>query len=109
MKRGDVAIVVVPGDYGKPRPAVVVQTDRMNSAHDSIVVCLFSTLLVDAPLFRLPIHPTAENNIELPSQIMIDKIMAVRRDRVRMVIGHLSEADIVELDRGLAFVLGLSR
>ena len=109
MRRGDVAIVVVPGDYGKPRPAVIVQTDRMNSAHDSIVVCLFSTSPVDAPFFRLPVRPTAESGVELPSQIMVDKIMALRRHRIRTIVGRLSEADILELDRALAFVLGLSR
>ena len=106
MRRGDVSLVVAPSDYG--RPAVIVQSDRMNSAHDSIIVCLLSTSSVDAPAFRLPVHPTTQNNVERPSQIMVDKIMAIRRDRVRAVIGRLSEADLVELNRGLAFVLGLS-
>ena len=27
MKRGDVVIVSAPGDFGKPRPAVVIQSD----------------------------------------------------------------------------------
>ena len=39
MKRGDVVLVVVPGDYGKPRPAVVIQTDLVNDTHSSVVVC----------------------------------------------------------------------
>ncbi|TMJ14740.1 MAG: type II toxin-antitoxin system PemK/MazF family toxin, partial [Alphaproteobacteria bacterium] len=30
MNRGDLVTVALPGAYGKPRPAVVVQADRFN-------------------------------------------------------------------------------
>ncbi len=66
MKRGDVVLVIAPGDYGKSRPAVVVQSDIFNETHASIVVCLLSTDLQDAPLFRLSVEPTDEMVCKLP-------------------------------------------
>ncbi len=39
MKRGDIVLVTAPGDYGKRRPAVVIQSDLFNDTHASIVVC----------------------------------------------------------------------
>ena len=86
MKRGDVVLVAVPGDYGKPRPVVVIQTDLANETHASFVVCPMTSYIQDAPLFRLDVVPTAENGLKKPSQVMVDKIVAVRREKVRQVI-----------------------
>ena len=107
MKRGDVILVVVPGDYGKPRPAVVVQTDLVNDTHSSIVVCPVTSHLQDAELFRLTVEPSADNGLRKPSQIMVDKIVAVRRDRIRDAIGKLDEEMMIRLKRSLAFWLGI--
>jgi len=107
MKRGDIVLVVVPGDYGKPRPAVVVQTDLVNDIHASVVVCPITSHIQDAELFRLSIKPSPDNGLQKISQIMVDKIVAVRRDKVRQVIGRIDEALIIRLNRSLAFWLGL--
>ena len=107
MKRGDVVIVAVAGDYGKPRPAVVVQTDLVNDTHASIVVCPVTSHLQKAELFRLTIAPSPENGLQKTSQIMVDKIVAVRRDKIREGIGYLDEEVIIRLNRSLAFWLGL--
>jgi mRNA interferase MazF len=61
MKRGDVVTVAVTGDYGKPRPAVVVQTDLLNDTHASVVVCLVTSTLLEAPLLRLTVEPSPRN------------------------------------------------
>jgi mRNA interferase MazF len=55
LRRGDVVIVAVAGDYGKPRPAVVVQTDAIPAAHASVVVCQMTTTLLDAADLRVTI------------------------------------------------------
>ncbi|MGA9534289.1 MAG: type II toxin-antitoxin system PemK/MazF family toxin [Desulfobacterales bacterium] len=107
MKRGDVVLVVVPGDYGKPRPAVVVQTDLVNDIHSSIVVCPVTSRIQDAELFRLTIEPSPSNGLHKTSQIMVDKIVAVRRDKIRDSIGILDEELMIRLNRSLAFWLGL--
>jgi mRNA interferase MazF len=107
VKRGDVVIVSAPGDYGKPRPAVVVQSDLFNDTHASIAVCLLTTNIVDAPLFRLSIEPTVQNGLRQRSQIMIDKIVALRRSRIASHVGSLDAETLQGVNRSLALFLGL--
>ena len=107
VKRGDVVIAVFSGDYGKPRPAVVVQTDLANPTHSSLVLCPITSHLENAPLFRLEVTPSHENNLEKSCQIMVDKITTVRKDKVRQVVGRLDEDTMVRVNRSLAFWLGL--
>jgi len=108
MRRGDVVLVAVPGDYGKPRPAVVIQTDLVNETHVSFVVCPMTSYIQDAPLFRLDVVPTAENGLKKPSQVMVDKIVAVRREKVRQVVGKLDDGIMIRINRSLVFWLGLA-
>jgi len=82
MKRGDVVIVAITGDYGKPRPAIIVQTDLLPETHASVIICQMTSQLVDAPDFRITIEPSLENGLREPSQVMVDKPVTVRRDRV---------------------------
>ena len=107
MKRGDVVIAVASGDYGKPRPALVVQSDLFNATHSSIVVCPITSHLVDAPLFRIILRPTTENGLRTESQVMIDKIMAVRRERIDRTAGRLTPAELAGVDGALQLWLGL--
>ena len=69
------------GDYGQPRAAVVVQTDLLNETHDSVLVCLVTSTLIDAPVFRLTVEPSKRTGIERRSQIMVDKMVAVPRSK----------------------------
>lgn len=110
MKRGDVVSVGAPGDYGKPRPAVVIQTDALTDGGiASVILCLVSTHLVQAPTFRIPVEPSRDNGLRLSSQIMVDKILTVPRARIGSIIGHLDDETIVRLNRTLAFVVGLGQ
>jgi mRNA interferase MazF len=107
VKRGDVVVAVFSGDYGKPRPAVVVQTDLANPTHSSLVLCPITSDLENAPLFRLEVRPSPENSLEKSCQIMVDKITTVRKDKVRRIIGRLDEDTMIRVNRSLAFWLGL--
>ena len=107
MTRGDVVIVSAPGDYGKPRPALVVQSDLFNDTHASVVVCLLTTDIVNAPLFRLDLEPRPENGLHQRSQIMVDKIVALRRTRISSTIGAVDSDTLVRVNRSLALFLGL--
>lgn len=101
-------MVTVPGqgDFGKPRPAVVVQSDRLARV-ESVVVCPFTTTLTgDTPL-RLAVEPDATNGLRLPSEVMVEKISVYRPSRIGEVIGTLPAPVMAELGRRLAFVLGL--
>ena len=99
--------VAVSGDYGKPRPALVIQSDHLPKT-DSILVCLLTTALRDAPLFRFTLPANKETGLLQPSQVMVDKIMAVRRDRCGARIGRIDSADLQGLNRLLAFVVGVA-
>ena len=105
--RGDIVVAVLPGDYGKGRPGLIVQSDAFNPTHASVVVCPITSHLIDAPLFRVRLLPSRENGLEAPSEIMIDKMMAIKRARIAKVIGRLSEARMHAVDRALQMWLAL--
>lgn len=108
--RGDLVTVSAKGDYGKPRPAVVIQADVLTEAEvDTVLVCLITSHLVDKAKFRLTLEPNATNGLLRPSQIMVDKIVGVPRVRIGKLIGKLDEETMARLNRTLAFVIGLGQ
>jgi len=107
LKRGEIWTVAAGKGYaGKPRPMVIVQDDRFD-ATGAITVCGFTRDETEAPLFRLPVKPNATNGLEAPSQLMVDKITTVPRERLGYRIGHLDNADMVRLERAMLIFLGL--
>jgi mRNA interferase MazF len=108
MKRGDVVSVAATGGYGRPRPAVIVQTDAFPENHASVVVCQMTSELVEAPHFRVTIEPNTENGLRARSQVMADKPVTIRRERIGPPIGHLGNKDMGRLNMALAFVMGLA-
>ncbi len=108
MKRGDIVLVAVRGDYGKPRPAIVIQTHLLPPT-DSTLLCLLTSDDDELALGRrLAVAPTPENGLKLPSQIMVEKIVAVRRDRCGQIIGRLERAILQQLNEALALITGLT-
>jgi len=107
VHRGDVVLVVASGDYGKPRPAVVVQSDLFNETHASLTVCPVTSSLVDAPLFRVPVKPSRANGLDRQSQIMVDKIQTLRRDRVRERVGSIGPSLMTGVEAALRLWLRL--
>jgi len=108
MKRGDVVKVAAAGDYGKPRPAVIIQTDAFPPTHASVVICQMTSDLAHAPDFRVTIEPCEANGLRLRSQVMADKPVTVRRERIGRAIGRLAADDVRRLNAALAFVIGLA-
>ncbi len=107
MRRGDLVTVAMPGDLGKPRPALVIQADQF-SATASLTVALITTSLVDAPLMRLTLDPTPENGLRKISQVMIDKVMTIRREKLGLPFGRLDNNTMLTINRGLALFLGFA-
>lgn len=105
--RGDVVLVVASGDYGKPRPAVIVQSDLFNDTHASLTVCPVTSSLVDAPLFRVALKPTRANGLTRNSQVMVDKIQTLRRDRIRERVGAIGPSPMAGVDAALRLWLRL--
>jgi mRNA interferase MazF len=108
VKRGDVVTVAASGDDGKARPAVIVQTNALPAAHASVIVCQMTSEIAVAPDFRITIEPTENNGLRTRSQVMADKPVTIRRERVGRKIGSLDEKDIDRLNVALAFVMGLA-
>ena len=108
MKRGDVWTVAGGADYaGKPRPAIILQDDVFD-ATASVTIGPFTTHAVDAPLMRLPIDPSERNGLRTPSQLMIDKITTVSKNKLESRVGRLSDEDIVRVNRAVIVFLGLA-
>jgi mRNA interferase MazF len=108
MRRGDICIVAGGKDYaGKPRPAVIVQDDRFDGT-DSITICAFTTDTTEAPLFRLPVEPSARNGLRIASRLMVDKITTVPKSKIGATAGRLDDDDILRLNQAILVFLGLA-
>jgi mRNA interferase MazF len=109
VKRGDVVLMVAPGDLGKPRPGVVVQSDELGDGTTTVLVCPMSSDIQESPRLRPVVEPNATNGLRIRSQIMTEKVIPIRRDRIRRVLGSLDPMSVDQLDRALFVVLGLAR
>lgn len=107
MKRGDFVSVAVSGDFGKPRPALVVQADIFDQTA-TVTVLLVSSTLVDAPLFRVLVEPDPDNGLSKPSQVMVDKAMTLKREKVGKPFGKASKAVMKDVNRCMAVFFGLA-
>jgi mRNA interferase MazF len=108
VKRADIWTVAGGPDYaGKPRPAIILQDDAFD-ATASITICPLTTHGIDAPLIRLPIDPSERNGLKVQSHVMVDKITTVAKKKLEDHIGHLSDEDIVRVNRAVVVVLGLA-
>ena len=109
MRRGDIVIVTLAGELGKPRPAVVVQSDLLNEADpQSCLVAPLTTAVQSAGYFRPLVDPTPGNGLDAPSVVMADKVIAAPVGRLREVIGRLDGEAQRVLDSALLLALGLA-
>jgi mRNA interferase MazF len=107
MQRGDFVLAAVPGDFGKPRPALVVQSN-LYSGLPSVALCpLTSDLRDDAPTLRILVEPSETNGLHKPSQIAIDKVTTVSTSRLRDTIGQADEQLMLKVTRSLAVFLAI--
>jgi len=108
LKRGDVVLVVLQGEQGKPRPGVIVQADELD-ALASTIVCPMSSHIDTANRMRPVINPSVQNGLLVQTQIMTDKLNTLRHDRVKRIIGTLDSDACERLNSALLMVLGLTR
>jgi mRNA interferase MazF len=108
MKRGEIWALAGGGDYArKPRPSVIVQDNQFHEI-ESITICGVTTNPTDAPLFRVAVEPSERNGLRSPCHLMADKVMTVRKTRLRVRIGQLDNDDMVRLNRAIMVFLGLA-
>ncbi|MHB1099599.1 MAG: type II toxin-antitoxin system PemK/MazF family toxin [Burkholderiales bacterium] len=107
MRRGDLVTVALQGDLGKPRPALVIQSDLFDT-HPSVTILPVTSELRDAPLFRIAVNPEESNGLSRPSQVMVDKPQSVAREKIGEVFGRLDDGAMLAVNRALAVFLGFA-
>ena len=108
MTRGDFVTVALQGDIGKQRPALVIQSDQYDQ-HATVTILPVTGTLIAAPLFRITVRPSRENGLQKPSQVMVDKAMTVKRDKLGQSIGRIEADAMVDIERSLAVFLGIAK
>ena len=108
MMRGDFVTISLQGDFGKPRPALIIQSDRYNE-HATVTVLPVTGTMVAAPLLRVTVQPDASNGLQKPSQVMVDKAMTVKSDKVGPAFGRIGADALIVVERCLAVFLGIAK
>jgi mRNA interferase MazF len=106
VKRGDLVTIALQGDYGKPRPALIIQSDLFVE-HPSVTILPVTGELREAPLLRIRLEPDATNGLQKTSEVLVDKAQSIPRDKVGEVFGRLSEDEMLAVSRSLAVFLGV--
>jgi mRNA interferase MazF len=107
VKRGDFVTVALQGDFGKPRPALIVQADRFDETA-TVTILPVTSAFVDAPLLRLTVEPSETNGLQKRSQIMVDKVSTTQRDKLGSAFGCLESDAMLSVTRSLAVFLGVT-
>ena len=104
MQRGDLVTVSLQGDYGKPRPVLVIQSDLLADL-ESVVICPVTSERRDAA-FRVTIEPSPANGLQKLSQVMVDKLSTLPRARISEPFGRLDDERMRAISRALLLVVG---
>ena len=107
IDRGSVVIVSVPGDYGKPRPAVIIQRTRLTPHLDSVVVALLTTSPEGGRRVRIVVEPSETNSLEKTSRVMVDRLFTLQKHRVKQVVGIIDTGTMTRVDDALRILLDL--
>jgi len=105
LTRGAVVTASINDPTGKPRPFLVLRSDRF-AGHTLVMIMAFTSTLTDAPSLRVSVEPTAVNGLLYRSQAMIDHIQSVRVQRIGRIIGKLAETDMQGIASAVAVYLG---
>ena len=107
MRRGDLVTIELQGAYGKPRPALIVQSDLF-AEHPSVTILPVTSELLDTPLFRVQVESSPDNGLRKRSQVMVDKVQSVPREKIGAVFGRLDDEAMLSVNRALAVFLGFA-
>jgi mRNA interferase MazF len=106
IMRGDLVSAVLAGEYGKPRPVLVMQDDAFGSLQSVTVLPLTSDLQA-SPVVRIRVEPSSGNGLHKRSDIMVDKTQTVTRSKIGQRIGSLDEWTMQVASSALRQFLGL--
>jgi mRNA interferase MazF len=112
LKRGDIVLVLFPHSdlrTAKPRPALVVQTDNLESDLPQVVVAMITSRLFRANhpsrvLIKMDSPVGNEAGLLTDSVVMTDNLATVSLIGIDRVIGKIP---MEEVDKALKHTLGL--
>jgi mRNA interferase MazF len=107
LKRGDIATAAPPGEFGKPRPVLIIQA-LTDVPPERVTVILITADLLRLPLLRIPIEPTAQNGLERSSEIAVDNIQTFSVKKLGGVVGFADALTMRLVDAAMSRHLGLS-
>lgn len=106
MQRGDIHFIHIHGATGremrKSRPGVIVSNDVHLGDAELVQVVLCSVSNGHALETHVPLRSTP-----VPSLAMCEHIYTVDRSRIGKYMGHATPAEMEEIDKAMALVLGL--
>lgn len=110
IKRGDIYYAdlspVVGSEQGGLRPVLIVQNDIGNRYSPTVIAAAITSKVDKA---RLPTHINIEETCGLhrKSMILLEQVRTLDKIRLKEKMGHISDATMQEVDRGLQVSLGL--
>jgi mRNA interferase MazF len=106
LKRGDIVLVAPSGEFRKPRPALIIQSDSASPSGYFTYLPITSNLL-RVPDVRVPVMPNAHNGLRLPSEIMVDMIQTSSLAKFDKTIGTIDDHTLQLVETSLSLHLGL--
>jgi mRNA interferase MazF len=106
VKRGDIVTVAPPGEYGKPRPALVLQ-DIFDTPAERVTVALITSDLLRIPNLRVPLKANEHTGLRLPSEVAVDKVQTLSLHKIGKVVGFVDSETLSLIDDALMRHLGL--
>lgn len=108
MIRGDIVVMALQGNHGKPRPALIIQADLDRAVSSHVAVLPLTSFATDTPLLRIPIPATSATGLLVPSFAMLDRMTTADRQRIGRVIGHVDNAIMLAVNRAIAVFFGIA-
>jgi len=98
MNRGELWIGAESGYASKPRPALIIQSDRYTD-DESVVTCLITSHTTDesGSDYRVTLPKDMKNGLKVDSFVMLDKIVAIPRNRLVNRIGIIEHEKMKEI------------
>ena len=107
MTRGALVPVALAGDFGKPRPALVIQSDVFPDTA-TVTLLMLTSEFVEMSLLRVTVERSPQSGLRRRSQIQIDKAMTAFRSKTFEPFGALEFALLLEAERRLALFFGIA-
>jgi mRNA interferase MazF len=103
-----IVLAAGPGEYSsKPRPFLVVQSNLFNDTHTSVTLCPMTSVVGGQTLFRVPFSPSVGTGLTAETEVQVDKVQSLRRERITRAIGLAPATTMEQVDQALRRWLAL--